>query len=361
MKICYLADINNYHTKKWVEYFSSIGHEIIVISLANGQIKNCKSYCFGFSNVKHTSLFKKVKYLTYIKKIKEILKKEKPDLLHAHYASSYGLLSVLSGYKPSIVSLWGSDILLFPKKTFIHKFIITRVLNGDNFLFSTSDYMISESKQYLKKNKQIHLTPFGVNTNKFKPVENKDKKNETFIIGVNKSLETISGIDVLLKAFNQFMKKNDRPQVELRIAGKGSKKGYFLDLCKELSIEKYVKFYGYLNEDEVVKFLQDLDLAVYPSRSESFGVSAVEAQACGIPVIASDVDGFKESTMPGETALLFESENELELCHKIQILYRNQAKRKSMSQKAIGFVIDKFNLRNNFNEVEIKYIEISNS
>ena len=325
MKICYLADVNNYHTEKWARYFVNKGHEVVIISLSKGQIEGCKVYDFNYRNVKKLSTIKKLSYLVFVSKIKKIIKNEKPDVVHAHYASSYGLISKLVGFNPTIVSLWGSDILLFPKKSFLHKFIIKKILNANNYLFSTSEYMIKEANKYLKKTKTIYLTPFGVDINKFQSLKG-TKDNQRFVIGINKSLEDISGIDILLKALHQLKQKAEELDIELRIAGKGSQYNYLKKVVYQLKLVENVKFYGFLNQSEVITFLQSLDVAVYPSRSESFGVSAIEAQACGIPVIASNVDGFKESTIPGETALLFKKEDVSDLIKKIRFLYENREK-----------------------------------
>ncbi len=356
MKICYLADINNYHTIKWCSYFASKGYEIIVISLSNGKIKGCKTYCFKYQDVKKLSTIEKIGYLKNIKKIKEIIYKEKPDILHSHYASSYGLIGNLTKFKPHIVSLWGSDIYIFPRKSFLHKLIIKKVLNGTNHIFSTSRCMSEEASKYIKKDIIIPITPFGVNIDLFKSYGK--KKHDSFIIGVNKSLEKISGIDILLKAYKKFKEENPEVNSELRIAGKGSQYGELSVLARELNIEKDVIFYGFLNEQKIVEFLNKLDLAIYPSRSESFGVSAIEAQACELPVIASDVDGFKESTIPNETALLFKKEDVENLYKLIQLIYDNPCKRKTMGLQGRSYVEKNFNLQDNFNYVDRLYQKI---
>lgn len=357
MKICYLADINNYHTQKWCDYFISLGHEVVIISFTKGEIEGCKTYCFDFTDVKTSGTIKKVKYLTYINQIKKILKNEKPDILHSHYASSYGLVGELTGYKPHITSLWGSDILLFPQRGFLQKNVIKKVLNGHNTIFSTSKYMINEAGKYLKKSKEIYLTPFGVDLRLFKP-DNNINNNEQVVIGINKSLETISGIDILIEAFGQMTKRTKNKNIELRIAGKGSQLSNLKELVRQKGIEEQVTFYGYLSQLEMVDFLQKLNIAIYPSLSESFGVAAVEAQACGIPVIVSDVDGFKESTKPNHTSLLFEKGNVTDLKDKIEFLCDNIETRELMGLSARSFVEENFNINDNFKHVLRLYKEM---
>ena len=124
MKICYLGDANSIHTKKLCEYFSSIGYDMTVISLNDGNIKDTKVYNLNkkTSGVKYE--FSKLSYLSTIKRVKNILREINPDVVHAHYVSSYGLLAALSGFKPVIMSVWGSDVYDFPKQSILHRNII---------------------------------------------------------------------------------------------------------------------------------------------------------------------------------------------------------------------------------------------
>lgn len=352
MKICYLADVNNYHTKKWCNYFLEQGHEVMVISLSEGYIDGCKTYSFKFSKVKELKTIQKLKYLFVVQKIRNILQKEKPDILHSHYASSYGLLGTLSGYHPHFISLWGSDVYIFPKKSLVHKYIIKKALNKKNIILSTSYCMAREASIYTKN--PITITPFGVDINLFTPISYEENKNN-FIIGINKSLEKIYGIDVLLKAFSIFIKRNKGINAELKIAGKGSQLENLISLTRKLGIENNVEFCGFLSESEMVKFIQNLDLAVFPSYSESFGVSAIEAQACGIPVIASNIEGFRESTNPQKSSYLFEKGNEQDLFKLIDMLYKNRKLRKEMGSKGRKFVEENFNIVDNFSKVNDLY------
>ena len=124
MKICYLADANNIHTKKMCEYFANKGYDVSVISLNDGEIPNVKVYSMKVETLYSGSAFSKIHYLGKLKKIKKIVKEINPDILHAHYASSYGLIAALINFKPTILSVWGSDVYDFPKESFINKEVL---------------------------------------------------------------------------------------------------------------------------------------------------------------------------------------------------------------------------------------------
>jgi len=299
MRILLLGDGGSAHIQKWVTSLALKGTEIGLFSLHHFN----ESVYKGFSNVtilnnpsfkNSRSVFTKLNYLTNTGVLKKQLALYKPDILHAHYATSYGMLGAKTNFKPYVVSVWGSDVYDFPKISPIHKKLIKRVLAKADIICSTSHCMKHETLKYTNSN--IEVVPFGVDINIFKPLQTNVPGKKEITIGIIKSLEKKYGIDFLIKAFNEVLKKYQDKNLKLKIVGEGSKKEKYVKLCKELHITDKVEFTGKVPHEEVVKFHQQMDIFVCLSTldSESFGVSLVEAMACGKPVIASDVAGFKE-------------------------------------------------------------------
>lgn len=353
MKICFLADVTSAHTKKWCEYFLNRGFEIIVISLTEGSIPGCKVYNFNVGETIYESDRKKLfSYFGKIKKVKEIIKKEKPDIVHAHYATSYGLLGALLNFKPYILSVWGSDVYDFPRRSFIHKSLLKYNLKKPSVIMSTSSDMKDEIQKYT--NRDVMVTYFGVDTEIFKPIPGFKNKNE-FTIGTVKSLFKVYGLDYLIRAFKELLDKYKDEKFKLIIAGIGEEKENLKNLSKELGIDELVEFRGYLEIDKVVDTYNEMDVAVFPSLQESFGVSAVEAQSCGVPVVCSNVGGLPEATCPGKSSLLVEPENVTELFKSLEKLYLDRDLRIEMGKNAREYVLDKFILKENFAKIESVY------
>ncbi len=112
MKICFLAGANSIHSKKWIEYFSERGNDVHWISLTPSifeELKNIKFYLLKNFKIKPFNI------LFNILSVRRLIKKIKPDILHAHYVGVNGVLGLLSGFSPFILTVWGSDILLAPK------------------------------------------------------------------------------------------------------------------------------------------------------------------------------------------------------------------------------------------------------
>lgn len=358
MKICYLADINSAHTHKWLNYFKNKGYDIHVISLGNGKYEGVTVHCLDVTDnvMKKASDKNKLQYFKKIKRVKELVNEIKPDILHAHYATSYGLLGALADYHPYIISAWGSDVYDFPIKSPIHKMMLKYNLKKADYIFSTSNVMKEETKKYTDKD--IEVTPFGVDINRFVP--GRIEKDE-LVIGTIKTLEEKYGIQYLVKAFSILKERNPDVKLKLRIGGKGSQEEYLKNLCSELKIEKDVAFLGFVNPDDVIKEFQNFDIAVFPSTldSESFGVAAVEAESCGTPIVVSDVGGLMESTKPGVTSLVAKKASVDDLADKIDILVKDDKLRAKMGDAARKFVEDNYSLDDNFDYVDKLYKKIT--
>ena len=357
MKICYLADINSAHTHKWLNYFKTKGYDIHVISLGNGEFEGVTVHCLDLMDdvMKKSSDKNKLQYFKKVKRVRELVKEIKPDILHAHYATSYGLLGALANYHPYIISAWGSDVYDFPIKSPIHKMMLKYNLKKADYIFSTSNVMKNETQKYTDKD--IEVTPFGVDIDRFAP---KRVEKDEVVIGTIKTLEEKYGIQYLVKAFKLLKDRNTDINLKLRIGGRGSQEEYLKNLCKELDIDKDVTFLGFVNPDDVVKEFQNFDIAVFPSTldSESFGVAAVEAESCGTPIVVSDVGGLMESTKPGVTSLVAKKASVEDLANKIDVLVKDEELRNKMGEAARKFVEDNYSLQDNFNYVDELYKKI---
>lgn len=309
MKICYFANADSGHTIKWAKWFALRDHEIHILSLEKcnknelKSIKNIHVHWLGCTSDRNGSELQKLRYLLCIRKAKKLLSIIDPDIVHAHFASSYGFICALSCKAPFYLSVWGSDVYDFPRKSLIHKKLLQYAISKCAWLLSTSAAMAKEARQYT--NKQIYVTPFGVDLDLFQYRQRSfNRSDAVFIIGTVKALESKYGINCLLRAASVV--KETRPDIPLavRIAGKGSKESELKSLGHELGLDNCLEWLGFIPQQQAAAEWQRFDAAIISSESESFGVSAVEAQACGCPVVISDIPGLVEACGGGSSALV---------------------------------------------------------
>lgn len=354
IKLLLLADANSPHTAKWAEFLAQYGSfDIHIFSLTYVNTDTYSNTGITVYNTIQTNInknksgFNKLKYLIVLPKLYKLIKKIKPDIIHSHYASSYGLLGSLCCFHPFIISAWGSDIFEFPRISFFHRFIIKYNFKKADKIISTSKIMAEEMKKYTSKD--IAITPFGVDVDMFEPKQVKsifDKKNE-LVIGTIKSLEPIYGVDYLIKAFSIVCESCPQLNLRLLIVGGGSLQKELIALCTSLKISDKVVFTGYIKHNEIANYYNMLDINVVLSNSESFGVAVLEASACGKPVVVSNVGGLPEVVDEGITGFIVPPANIQAAADAIEKLIKNDTLRKEMGNNARKFVEERYNWKDN--------------
>ena len=351
MKICFLAPANSAHIEKWSGYFVSQGHEVHIISFTPGEIPGTTVHLIDCGAAGDSSDAKKLRYLLKAGAVRKLVREIHPDIINAHYATSYGTVAALAGLKNYIVSVWGADIYDFPNKSPLHKALLKFCLARAPHLFSTSRAMADEAAKYTGK--PFDITPFGVNMELFCP-DRRDRTDHDFVIGTVKALSYKYGIDYLVKASAILLKENPDMPLRLRIAGKGPEAEAFKRLAEDCGIADRVAWLGFISQEQAAKEWANMDLAVVYStlNSESFGVSAVEAQACGCPTIIADVPGLMEATWPGVTSVVVPRKDERALADAIFALYSDAEKRKELGMRGRQFVLDNYEYRLCFKKIE---------
>ncbi|WBW99448.1 glycosyltransferase [Oceanirhabdus sp. W0125-5] len=340
-KLCILSDADSIHTKKWVDYLSQYNYEISIISMRDTK------YVFG-DNVKKYIIeppFKnKLSYFFIISKFKKLIEYINPDILHGHFASSYGLYGALSKKRPYIVSVWGRDVYEFPKKNSIAEILLRKTLKSAEVICSTSEDMAEETKKYC--NKEIIVTPFGVDTKKFSKI-NEILEKEYITIGLMKNLKAVYGINYLIDAFSMLIKEYKEDKLKLLIVGDGVERRKLEEQCKELKIQEFVEFKGNVENTEIPKYINEMDIVCLPSLEESFGVAAVEASACGRPIVSTSVGGLKETVIDGLNGIHCKCKDPVDLKNKLMLLLSDKKKMKDLGNNGIKLAHEKYTWEKN--------------
>jgi len=355
MRIFLLTDGKNPHSIKWVRSLAVQGVDVFVFSLASFD----ESLYSNFPNVTCYSANRKLagnklSYLTTLKTLKVKIKEFRPSVLHAHYASSYGLLGALSGFKPFFISVWGMDVFEFPKRSFIHRLVLKFSLSRAQKLFSTSHMMAKETQQYTDK--PIQVIPFGVDMDIFKPATQLSA-NE-IVVGTVKTLEPKYGMDILVKAFAEVYRRHDN--LRLVIVGRGYLLDELVSLAQGLGISHVTKFVGWIPVEQVPSYHNSFDIAVFPSvcSSESFGVAAVEACSSEKPVIVSRIGGLTEVVAENETGLIVPPGDVAALSQAIERLVTDPALRVRLGKQGRKRVAELYNWKENLSTMLESYKQV---
>ncbi len=351
MKVLILADPGSAHTRNWIKALTKKRLQIVLFGFNDAEDNffaelDVKTYSLGLSYDKVMSDEAdpgKLRYLSSTKKIKKIISDFKPDIVHAHYASSYGLVGVLTGFHPLVLSAWGSDIMSFPRRSVLHRSVLKFILRRCDVLQATSKFLGAEVTK-LSGRGAIHI-PFGIDTDVFGPKEGTRIFGDDFlVIGIFKKLEEYYGVETLIRAYaklNEFIKDI---KCKLIIGGSGSNERYLKGLVSDLGLSDGTVFTGQIPYSKIPDFINSVDIVVNPSHRESFGVNVLEAGACGKPVILSDIEGLKEVYKEGSSAVSFKAGNVDDLSEKLLYLIRNEAARKEIGGTALAWVKENYSV-----------------
>ncbi len=344
MKVLILAPSRSIHTHKWALFYKNKGIDVKVVTFFDH---------FSEENAREIDTITlpkllpgKLSYISSVFALKKVLKSFQPDILHAHYVSSYGFVGALANYKPFYVSVWGRDIFQFPQQGSANRKVVEYTLSKADVICSTSHIMAKETNKYTDK--KVFVTPFGVDMNKFRPMpEFKTEGKVTF--GTVKALSDKYGIGDLIKAFAEIYK--EKSNSELLIVGDGPQRAEYEQLTKDLGIDHVTAFTGRVPNDKVPEYINKMDVFGVPSTedSESFGVAAVESMACGVPAVVSNVGGLPEVVLEGKTGYVVPKENPEELAKAMLQLANNKEKSREMGLAGIEHVKANYNWTDNAN------------
>ncbi len=351
MKIAMISSGNSIHVKKIANAMADRGHEITLFTLPNHN-KLLPDFAEGIHVVK-LPVGGSIGYVLNAPYIRYYLKRHKVDLINSHFASGYGTLARLVGKHPLALAVFGSDVYEYPYKSKINMRNIIKNLDFADVITSTSRVMEKEVRKFYRKDRPIYVTPFGVDLRCFHPV--KVAKDGCFEVGIVKKIEKKYGIEYLLQAFKILREEYGVLNSRLVIFGRGSALEEYMKLSGQMGLSDSVSFKGFVQNEKVPEVLSHMDVACFPSvyESESFGVAAVEAMACGLPVVTSDVSGFKEVMVDNVTGFIVKKKDAKELAAALYRVYRmTPEEKRKMGMAGLGRVKELYDFDDNMRTYE---------
>ncbi len=360
MRIALLARAGSIHTVRWANALAERGVDVDLLSAHEGSPMLSPGV-----RVYRLPVRPRLGYFLNVVPLRRWLRRIRPDILHAHYASSYGTLGRLSGYRPWVLSVWGADVYDFPGRSPWNRHLLLANLRAADYVCSTSQVMAAHTQSLCPGIRDLAVTPFGVDVVQFGP--RPQLRDGTFItIGTVKMLTPKYGIDTLIQGFARcrellHAERNEAAnRLKLRIVGSGPQRNALQRLANELGVAEATCFVGQISHSEVADQLNQLDVYVAVSRleSESFGVAVIEASSCRLPVVVSNVGGLPEVVLDGKTGFVIAKEDPEALAHTLSRLIRNSDLRRELGAAGRQHVVDHYDWRENVSRMERVYREV---
>ena len=347
MRICYFGDGGSIHIVRWCEHFVALGHEVHLISFKEVSIPSVKVHFVDTGSIAQAGGNWKV--LLKFRDVKKILKKIKPDVFHAMYATSYGITGALCNYHPYAISTLGTDVLISPRQSKIYKFLLRYAFKKADWINTLAPHMSDAVKEIGADMNKVEIVPFGINMKLFN-AKNRTENNSKFVISSTRNFELIYNIPHLLKAI--ALVQDQIPNLEIRLGGAGSLRSELEQMVKDLKIRN-LSFTGKISQQELVTLLQESNIFISVSLSDGNNLSLVEAMSCGAYCIATDIPANRLWIEDNKNGMLVAIDDVKGLADKILLAYQNYHQ---LQNDAKELSIKKINELGNW-EVNMKRVE----
>ena len=249
--------------------------------------------------------------LALASRLVDVVRFEKLDVLHVHYAIPHAsaafmakqILMTYGIYIPVVTTLHGTDITLVGRdRTF--KPVVTFSINKSDGVTAVSEHLRNDTYQFFEIENDIKVIPNFIDLKRFnlKPKDHFKKAIAPFgekIVVHTSNFRKVKRTEDVIKIFARLV---ESIPAKLLMVGDGPERSYCEQLSRDLDVNDNVRFLG--KQDAIEEILSVSDLFLMPSESESFGLAALEAMACKVPVITSNAGGLPELNIDGVTGFL---------------------------------------------------------
>lgn len=297
-------------------------------------------------------------------KLVDVVKFAHLDLLHVHYAIPHAAVAYMAKkilltegkYIPVVTTLHGTDITLVGNNNAFAP-VVAFSINKSDGVTAVSESLKQQTYEYFDIHNDIRVINNFIDFERFRKV-NKDhfKKaiapnGERILVHVS-NFRKVKRVEDVLKVFAKVYKEIPS---KLLLIGDGPERHNLEELCRKMELCHETRFLG--KQDAVEELLAIADLFMMPSGSESFGLAALEAMACEVPVISSDVGGLPEVNIHGKTGYLSPVGDVEDMARKALSILRDDKKLQTFRRHALAQA-KRFDIDNILPEYEAYYEEI---
>ena len=303
MHLCYIADVNSVHLHRWVSFFVERGHQVSVITDADGVLPGVTVYNTGdcMPSIRLPGLSATYQILEKAYRIRKVIRQIKPDLVHGHYATNCGFLAALSGFTPLVQTVHGSDVLVDAVGSREKRWFVRHALQKATWITSPAKHMTERLLDMGIPGDRITTIQYGVDTGVFKPPENPAERR-SFRVVSTRMFEWRYNVDLLIRAIPAL---RDRvPEVEIVLAGDGPDRVALQDLAQKLNVTDAIRMVGLVAHASMPELLQSAAVYVSTSVTDGSSLSLLEAMACGAFPVVTDIPANREWIADGENGFL---------------------------------------------------------
>ena len=337
MRILYFTRDYTSHDYRFLDALSKTEHKLFYLQLEKrGHALENRMLPEGIENIDWAGGQKPVAFRDGAKlfiQLKRVIEKIRPDLIHAGPIQRSAFLVALTGFQPLVSMSWGYDLLQDANQNQYWRWATRYTLKRSAAFIGDCNTIRQIANSYGMPDNRIVTFPWGIDLKHFstsskkhpfsedyiKPKEETNQTKKKFILLSTRNWEPIYGVEVIVRAFVKAFQSY--PHLHLIMLGNGSQAELVQDILRQASIsfergpfkshssKSPVVFPGQITYDELPHYYRFADLYIAATHSDGTSISLLEAMACGLPVLVSDIPGNREWVNPGENGWLFPDGN----------------------------------------------------
>lgn len=310
MRICYVADGRSIHTRRWLAWFAARGHEVHLVGPAAPALEGVRAHVLPLD------LGYYLPRRSLVRRLREVVREIRPDVLHAHAVVPYGRYAALAGFHPLAVSAWGSDISLAPRTSWLLRRNARAALRAADMVHVGDEASKRTVADLGGDTARCLVQVWGVDTAAFSPDRRSPDVRASMghpgvtLFLADRALEDVYRHEVLLEA----AAKVSEP-FALAIAGDGSARPRLEEQVRRQGLGSRVRFLGRVPPESMSARYASADVYLDAFASETPGagssLAVLEAMACGLPVVLARRPGLTELLGPEECGVQFSRPEDL--------------------------------------------------
>lgn len=283
MRLCYFGDAGSIHILRWCTHFAALGHEIHLISFNPEQIPGVQTHHVDAGPVEVTGGSWRVLLKNF--QVRRLVRQIRPDVLHAFYATSYGISAALVGFHPLVITALGSDVLVAPQSSRLYRVLIRFALRKADWVTAMAEHMRTTIIDLGVDATKVATVPFGIDPTIFFDARY-PRDRDCFVVASTRNFEAVYNIEVIIDAV--ALARDAISNLIVRVVGSGSQRQALQDRVQRRGLSDIVQFVGRVSPTQLAQELNRSSAFVSVSSSDGNNVSLNEAMACGaFPIVTN--------------------------------------------------------------------------
>lgn len=277
--LCLLGDANSPHTRRWALEMRARGWRVSLVTARPEPLEGVEQRIL--LPVRHQA-----DWLLRVANARRHVRELAPDIVHAHYVTSYGYLAARCGHHPLVMTAWGSDLLVTPHNHPWIRWLTGWILRRADLITGDSASLVEAARQYCPR-APVHEIHWGVDRARFAPAPWEDKDGVQIVS--LRAWESNYQIATLIDAFALLRQQMPDTPFQLHLLGGGSLEARLRRQAQARGLDQSVHFHGRLDDAGMAAVLARCKISVTVPASDATSVAMLESMACGLAVVASDL------------------------------------------------------------------------